>query len=156
MNTIANQKHVLAQAQASSASYFFWIAGLTTISAFTAGMGYSSAMGMGICDVINAIVPDKTISIGFTIFIALLFVVFGWLGRTGVVAVFIIGMVLYALDAVLLAILHSWIGVVVHAFILYRLYNGVQYAMAHKKLLLQEQEQLRRQNIAQASSGTPN
>jgi len=150
MNNIASQKAALIRAQIRSANRFFWIAGFTV---FSAVVGYASATGLGISTLVNEYVANKSIDVGFALFMAAVFAAFGYFARSGNVVVFLVGMTLYALDAILMATSKLWIGVALHAYYLFRLYSGVQYALAHKKIIAAEEEALRRDRLSNASPG---
>jgi hypothetical protein len=59
------------------------------------------------------------------IIVAGVFALFGKLGRDGNKPVFILGMVLYVADALLMANFQIWLGVAFHAYALYRIYQGL-------------------------------
>jgi hypothetical protein len=161
MYNIAGQKQALQNAQVRSANYFLWIAGFTifnsAVALFTT-IGFGFALALGIVDIVNQIAGgagNKALAIGFAVFMAAIFAAFGWFARSGNIIVFIVGMVLYTLDGLLLLLVKDWIGIAVHGYILYQLYNGVRYARQLKQLIKDEEATLRQQRIMQAESGNP-
>jgi hypothetical protein len=52
------------------------------------------------------------------------FVVLGHLARRGSATAFVVGMVLYALDALVFVLVGDWIAVGFHAFVLFMLWGG--------------------------------
>ena len=73
----------------------------------------------------------KTISFVFTLLMAGLLVIFGVLARKFFHWAFIVGMIVYALDGLLLLVAQDYLGVAFHAFVLFLLSKGVS---ASKKL----------------------
>jgi hypothetical protein len=57
--------------------------------------------------------------------IAGVFALFGKLGREGSKGAFIVGMALYAADALLMANFKIWLGVAFHVYALYRIWQGM-------------------------------
>ena len=115
------------------ANWFYWIAGLSLVNAVgtVLNIGLVLAFGLGITLVFDAVGQDA----GGTIQIAALvgdvvaagiFVLFGYLANQRQTWAFVVGMVLYALDAVLLLVLRSWLGAAVHAYALYVMFNGLR------------------------------
>jgi hypothetical protein len=155
MNNFSNHKLVLRQAQINAANYFFWIAALSVVNTvlILSNAKFTFAFSLGIVDLVSYGSPDKTIAIVFTAVMAAIFAGLGLAARTGNAAVFITGMTLYALDAILLIFLQDWIGIAVHAYILFRLFQGVKYSFAMKKIVQQEEAEMRRQRIEAARSG---
>src|SRR5687768_3976421 len=108
----------------SSASWFWWVAGLSLVNtaAVWLDLEYGMLLGLGITQVIDALFMyglDGTRSapgaIGGAIHLLLVlgiagvFVLFGHFARRGSVAAFVTGMVLYALDALLFLATGDWI-----------------------------------------------
>jgi hypothetical protein len=54
-----------------------------------------------------------------------LFVVFGYLSKKGYHWAFVIGMVIYLLDGLLLLLVSDYLGAAFHAYVLFRLYQGL-------------------------------
>jgi hypothetical protein len=128
----------LTQQFNSSSSWFFWIAGLSVINSLIAVFGgdLRFIFGLGITSGADALsfqsgATAKTISFIFTLLIAGLFVIFGILARKFFHWAFIVGMVIYALDGLLLLVAQDYLGLAFHAFVLYQLSKGVS---ASKKL----------------------
>jgi hypothetical protein len=128
----------LTQQFNSSSSWFFWIAGLSVINSLIAVFGSDRRFifGLGITGVADALsfesgATAKTVSFVFTLLIAGLFVIFGVLSRKFFHMAFIVGMVVYALDGLLLLLAEDYLGLAFHAFVLFLLFRGVS---ASKKL----------------------
>lgn len=133
----------------SGTSWFFWIAGLSLINTLATlfGVSWNFAIGLGITQVIDIVAmtlvsklhgPGVLIVDGIAIVmdlgLAAMFVAFGWLARRNHAWVFILGMVIYALDGLLFVLFQSWLSVGLHAFALFGLYQGLQALYALRKL----------------------
>jgi hypothetical protein len=115
----------------SGASWFYWIAGLSlvnTIAAY-AGWGIQFAIGLGITQVFDGIGSrmasgGTAVALVLDILAAGILILFGFFASKGHSWAFIVGMILFALDGLLLVIGSVWIGVAIHAFVLYCLFKG--------------------------------
>ncbi|HEY8461507.1 MAG TPA: hypothetical protein VIM99_14050, partial [Blastocatellia bacterium] len=129
----------LTQQLNSSSSWFFWIAGLSVINSLIAVFGGNLRFifGLGVTSVADALSFEsgaiaKTAGFVFTLLTAGLFVIFGVLARKHFHWALIVGMVVYALDGLLLlAVSQDYLGVAFHAFVLFLFSKGVS---ASKKL----------------------
>jgi hypothetical protein len=128
----------LTQQFNSSSSWFFWIAALSVINSLIAVFGgdLRFVFGLGVTSVADALsvqsgTTGKTVSFVFTLLMAGLFVIFGVLARKFFHWAFIVGMVVYALDGLLLLYAQDYLSLAVHAFVLFLLSKGVS---ASKKL----------------------
>jgi hypothetical protein len=149
MNTITR----LATSVRNGISNFYWIAAMSIINSLVSffGGGVYFVIGLGatlfIDGFASAIVKDLpqyatiVIVIRFllTLGIAGLFALFGYLGIKGQRWAIITGMVLYALDAILMLAFQDWLAVAFHAFFLWGLWNGLRASDQLRKLLLQSQ-----------------
>jgi hypothetical protein len=135
-NPMAAQLAVqLAQLKARirvSADWFFWIAGLSIINSIMvqAGGGLHFVVGLGVTEFVDAVVAQGPSNIHVAgwivnIVIAGVFALFGKFGREGKKGAFLVGMALYAADALLMAKFQIWLGVAFHAYALYRIYLGL-------------------------------
>lgn len=123
----------------SSSSWFFWIAGLSMINSIIAvsGGNWRMIVGLGVTSFADGMsfqsdATAKTISFIFTLMMAGLFVIFGVLAKKFFHWAFIVGMVVYALDGLLLLLIPDYLSVAFHAFVLYLLFTGLS---ASKKLI---------------------
>jgi len=128
----------LTQQFNSSSSWFFWIAALSMINSLIAVFGgqLRFVFGLGVTSVADSLSfqsggAAKTVSFVFTLLMAGLFVIFGVLARKFFHWAFVVGMVVYALDGLLLLISQDYLPLAVHAFVLFMLFKGVS---ASKKL----------------------
>ena len=100
------------------------------IAAFGAGLRF--IFGLGITSVADELVAvlnvgavGTVIGLLFSIAMAGLFVIFGFLTRKRMHWVFLIGMGVYLLDGLLLLVFQSYLGAAFHAYVLFRLYQGL-------------------------------
>ena len=114
-----------------SADWFFWIAGLSLINSLLMefGGGIHFVIGLGMTEVVDAVMAKQASAhvTGWVvnIVIAGVFALFAKFGREGSKGAFIVGMVVYAADALLMAKFQVWLGVAFHAYALYRIYLGL-------------------------------
>jgi len=134
------QKMQLAARARSGTDWFFWIAGLSLINsvAYALGANFAFVIGLGITQVTDYLAREFAAQVGssgtlvrvigfiFALVVAGIFAVFGLLGRKGSRVAVVIGMVLYALDAVLLVIAQDWLSVAFHAWGLFGIFTGLR------------------------------
>lgn len=122
----------------SGAGWFFWIAALSLINSiillsggdrhFVVGLGVTSiadAVARGIADENpEAAGVAKGIAFGFTVLVAAVVCLFGWLSRRPVLPIFALGMILYLLDGLIYVLFGDWMSVGFHAFVLFGMWNG--------------------------------
>jgi len=139
---------VLTQRLNSAASWFYVLAALSVVNSLIATFGGTIRFifGLGITSVVDAIIAETKvgaagtiISLVFTLAMAGLFVVFGFLSKKGYHWAFIIGMVIYLLDGLLLLLPRDYLGAAFHAYVLFRLYQGLA---ASRKLSELKQSQI--------------
>jgi hypothetical protein len=118
------------------ANWFYWIAGLSVVNSvlFTAGANVHFLAGLGITEIVDALF-DGVIAGGaspafraFAILFDLVFVIgfalCGYFANKFSRTVFIIGIVAYALDALIVLALGAFAMLAFHAFALYSLIVG--------------------------------
>lgn len=119
----------------SGAGWFYWVAGLSlvnTISALT-GSDWRFIIGTGLTEIFNE-VGKHVGSGGKMVVLALDAVFLGTLIVLGVFAgkrhlwAFVLGMLIYAGDALIYVLAQEWFGVAFHAFVVYCMFIGFQAA----------------------------
>ena len=118
----------------SGASWFYWIAGLSLINsiAATAGSDWRFIIGLGVTQVLDGLGTHfggaaKMVTLGLDLVVAGIFIGFGVFAHKRHLWAFIVGMVLFALDAlVMLLLVTDWLSVAFHAFVLFCLFRGLQ------------------------------
>jgi len=146
----------------SGAGWFFWIAALSLINSIISLSGGDRhfVVGLGVtfvADIVARVVAEqnpevaataKGIAFGFSVLVAGVLCLFGWLSRRPILPVFIIGMVLYLLDGLIYVRFEDWMSVGFHVFVLIGMWSGFQ---AYRQMLAMKatlQQQL-------AAGGTP-
>ena len=117
---------------ASGANWFYWIAALSLINAISHSMGstWGFALGLGLTQIVTALMSPEgsgmPVVVGWLL-IAMavgVFAFFGWYSRRPSLPVFIIGLVLFALDTAIFIFAADWLGVGLHVLALYFLWQG--------------------------------
>lgn len=116
----------------SSASWFYWIAGLSLVNSLVAlsGSDWRFILGMGVTQIID-IFADRASGGGKAIVLVLDLLMIGTAVTFGIFAnkghrwAFIVGMILYALDGIIFVLAGDWLPVAFHAYALFRLYQGL-------------------------------
>lgn len=130
----------LARRARVGANTFFWIAGLSVVNTVLALAGSDTrfVIGLGITQLVDALayfvsldIPDsaviiKAVAVLIDLVIVGIFTLFGYLAGRGRRWAFIVGMVLYALDALLTLVFQDWIGLAFHGFFLFGLFGGLR------------------------------
>ena len=120
------------------ASNFYWIAALSVINSVLSmtGSGTYFVIGLAVTLIVDGMtiglsesLPDATvivkiIGLVLSILIAGVFALFGFFASQGKRWAFIVGMVLYAVDGLIMLAFADWIGVLFHGFFLWGLFGG--------------------------------
>jgi hypothetical protein len=140
--------------------WFAFIAGLSLVNSVLALVGteWGFAIGLGvtqIVDVFVAVAREEAGAAGATAFTVVGFVVnlfiiglvmlVWWLAGRGSTTAYLVGMICYALDALLFVWVRDWIGVGLHAFFLYGMWGGYQFMREWPRA---------RQLLSQTATGT--
>ena len=134
-SSIANlveQKLRAARVVKAGASWFLTVAALSMINSVLAmsGAGIRFIFGLGIAQLVDALAHQAG-QTGFALdliingFVAALLVVFWNFARKGQQWAFLLGMGIYALDAVLMLLFKDILAVAFHGYALYRMYTGM-------------------------------
>lgn len=134
-----NQKKEILQKQlSSSASWFYLIGALSLINTVVAlsGSDWGFVIGLAMTQIMDAIarevgVVGMAIALVFDLTIAGTFIVFGFFASKRHKWAFITGMVVYALDTLLVLPAQIWLSFFFHLVALYYIFKGFQ---AGKKL----------------------
>lgn len=122
----------------AGANWFFVVAGLSLVNTIIAHIGGDRhfIVGLALTAIVDAIAkeigkqqPDIAtmaagIAIGFSCFVALVAVLFGWMSRKRWLAPYAIGMVIYGLDGVLYFLLGDLLSGGFHIFALFSMFGG--------------------------------
>lgn len=120
----------LAHRARAGANWFYWIAGLSLVNSLAHAFGTSWGFiaGLGITQIIDALADEggnalRVIGIGLDLLVAGVFITLGYLARS-LPAPFIIGLVLYGLDALFFLAVGAWIGLAFHVFVFFSILAG--------------------------------
>lgn len=131
--------HLKIQKQKSHSNgsgWFYWIAGLSLITSVVSlsGGSWSFLAGLGVTQVLDAVAVAaakagtgswiKIFSFVLDLIAASFFAVMGFYARKGKKPFYIIGMVFYGIDTLILLAFTEWAGVAFHAFALYQIWSG--------------------------------
>lgn len=134
----------------NGAGWFYWVAGLSLINSilFRTGTSFVFIFGLGLSQVIDAIaqiasedfpriaVPLQAVSIILNVAILALFAALGWLARRRHAWAFVVGLAVYALDAIVLIVFEDYLGFVFHLWVFFSLLRGLQALRRLNKLAL--------------------
>ncbi len=129
----------------NGANWFFWIAGLSVINslAFLSGSNWHFIIGLSITQFIDVVARSisgpygnlfLTIAIMMDIGFIALFVFIGLWARQKSATAFILGMIMYGFDTLLLLFIGSLIGIVFHVLALVFISRGLQSLHKMEKL----------------------
>ena len=131
-----------------SGAWFWWVAGLSVINTLSVlfDLKYGMALGLGITQVIDAVFSfdengewvqidtvARALHLGIVALIAGAFYALGRSARQYSATAFLVGMALYALDALIFVLVGDWIGVGFHAFVLFMLWGGYSLLRAARR-----------------------
>ena len=112
----------------AGASWYYWVAGLSVINTLLSvfGAGIQFLFGLGITQVADAFGQQldgggKFAALIVSLVAAGVLVLFGVFANKRQTWAFVVGLPLYALDAVILLLFRDWIGVAFHAYVIFRL-----------------------------------
>lgn len=138
-NQMEIAKYNLERQLKSSAGWFYWIAALSMINwvASVFDIGYSFVVGLGATQLVDgiaqAMIEDlgsdyatvlTVISFAATLAISGVYALFGFFGGKRANWAFIIGIVLYILDAGLFIWVQDWMPLIFHGLALFYLFRG--------------------------------
>jgi len=143
----------LTRRMKSGASNFYWIAALSVINSLVLGFGGNTYFAVGLASTLfvdflfveltssmtEGALVVKLVGLAISIFIAAIFVLFGFFANKGKRWAFIVGMVIYGLDTLLMLVLQQWIGLIFHGFFLFGLFGGLRALGELEKMKPQRQ-----------------
>lgn len=139
---VSQVRHNLVEAMGKTGDTFKWIGGLSLVNTIFVLTKANLMMlgGLGATLVVdylflNAGPQIQPIGWGINITIALMFFALAKFSGKGYRSAFVVGMVLYGLDAGLYVLLHDWINVAFHAYFLYLLFRGFKAASVIKNAI---------------------
>lgn len=139
---------------ASGAHWFYWIAGLSLVNSIVSLFdgNWNFAVGLGVTQIFDALgkieVQEgsgdwlKYVFFVINVFAAATFALFGIFASRGQIWAFITGMILFALDGLILVFVGDILGVIIHALAIYFLFRGLsatrQLHLIEKNLTTQQ------------------
>jgi hypothetical protein len=123
----------------SGANWLLWVAGLSLVNSvlFWTGSTWAFAIGLGLTDAANAfgqLVITGTTGVVVALFVDALiaggFAGLWQMAKQGAGWAFIVGMVVYGLDALLMAWATDWLSLAFHGLALYFIFRGFQACRA--------------------------
>jgi hypothetical protein len=119
----------------TSASWLYWVAGMSLLNLVTAASGfhYMNGMGLGITFLLGHAGRRfgsiwLSMSVGVSVVVIILLCLFGYLASKGFVWAFIAGITALVLDSLLLIPAHSFISLAIHIFAICSLFVGLKLA----------------------------
>lgn len=116
--------------------WFYWIGGLSLVNIGAGFVGRKFIFGLGITEFIDAVAQaGETTSLpllALSAVISLGFLGLGYMGRKGKQGYILAGLIIYAVDAIVLLTMEDWLSVAFHGFAGYSIFKGYQ---ALKKIL---------------------
>ncbi len=124
----------------NGAGWFYWIAGLSLVNSilFRMGTSFVFIFGLGLSQIIDAMaqvasedipriaLPLQAVSIILNAAILALFAALGWLARRRHAWAFVVGLAVYALDAIVLIAFKDYLGLAFHLWVFFSLLRGLQ------------------------------
>ncbi|MTW12447.1 hypothetical protein GM658_17705 [Pseudoduganella eburnea] len=113
---------------ASSARWFWWIAGLSLVNLFLfySGSNTNFVIGLGMTAVVSAAFSDpKVVGLILSALIIGHYGVIGYFALRDKLWAFYIGLAVYILDALVYAAIADWMPVAFHAYVIFHLFKGI-------------------------------
>lgn len=142
------QKYTLEQNIKRNLNWFYWIGGMSILNSIISatGSGITFVIGLGLTQVIDAIASGAAAELGsggiivqiigwvLNLVIAGFYLVEGALAKKHIKWFIILGMVFYALDAVLLLVFQDFLSALFHGLGLFGIFKGLQLIGSLKTL----------------------
>ena len=136
-NQLGSEAQALKQRCQSGARWFFWIAGLSLITSIVTffGGGFAFFLSLGTTQVIDGFArglarelgdATKIVGLVLDVLVAGVFVLIGWLALKRHLWSFIVGMIFFMLDALVLLIFQIWISFAFHLLVVFWIFKGYQ------------------------------
>ena len=135
----------LEQRMKSGANWFYWIAALSLVTSVIslAGGSWAFLVSLGVTQLVDAVANAgaervgwgvKVFALAFDLVAAGLFALLGMFANKRQTWAFVVGMVLYLLDALVCLFIGFWLGLAFHAFALYSIFGGYRACAALAEL----------------------
>jgi len=132
----------------NGANWFYWVAGLSMINTLIALFNgkVSFMFGLGVTQIADASIQEfgpraAIIALPVNLFIAGVYVLFGYCAGRRMRWAFYTGLFFYLLDALLLVLVREWLSVAFHAWVVFAIYRGIKADDSARQLEAQIQPQ---------------
>jgi hypothetical protein len=139
--TVDSEAASLESRVKSGGSWFYWVAGLSLLNSAIslAGQNLVFVVGLGVMQFVDYFgnqigMMGKILSLGVNIIIAAIIVLFGVLAQKKHAWAFIMGMILYALDGLLMLLIRDFMSFGFHCYALFCIYQGFNALNRLKRL----------------------
>lgn len=139
--TLAREEAGYARVIRAGAAWFFWIAALSFVNAILAlaGSGWAYALGLFICELIGEVgvllgQPVALVAFLINLALVLLFFCLGITSWQKMFLPYVIGMGLYAGDAVGAIVAGDWLSVGIHGLALFFMFGGLRAHLARRDI----------------------
>ena len=127
------QAQSLISARNSGANWFFWIVGLSVLNTLISLTGTEWGFSLGaaatqIADVFageSGSFVGRVFALGFDVLVFGFYVMCGVQAMRGATWAFVLGLVVFALDTLLMAVAQEWIGLALHAWAMFSIFTGL-------------------------------
>ncbi len=134
-------RYQLEERMKSGARWFYWIAALSLVTSVVslAGGSWGFFISLGVTQAVDGLASAlaaqagwgfKAVAFAFDLVAAGLFALVGYFASKRHGWVFLAGMALYLLDALVFIVARHWFGLAFHAFALYSMYGGYKAGAA--------------------------
>jgi hypothetical protein len=119
----------------SGANWFYWIAGLTLVTSIISllGGGWRFFLTLAITQIVDGLAvlasenlgeATKVIALVIDIFVTAVFAAVAYFAGKKQFWAYLVGMILFGLDALLSIVIFDWIGIIVHGIVLVLMIRG--------------------------------
>ncbi len=141
---LPSQADELIGARNSGANWFFWIVGLSVINTLISltGTDWGFSLGVAATQVADFLAYDGKSALGRVFALGFDVLVFGFYAFCGIQAMrgatwaFVLGLVFFALDTLLMLLMQQWIGLLLHGWAIFSIFTGLIANTNLKKLQL--------------------
>lgn len=127
----AQQSAIAERQTQQGGDWFFWIAGFSIVNSVIAlaGQKLHFVIGLGTTELFDGLSSQtgslpKGAALALDILAAGFYVLYGLFARKGAKWAFLVGMIFYLLDGLLLLVFKDWLSVAFHAYALYRIFKA--------------------------------
>lgn len=117
----------------SCANWFYWIAGLSLVNSVSAisGSNWRFVLGLGITQIVSEIAKNmgsagQGAAFIVNLFIAGIFILFGYVSNQHRRWAFVVGMLFFGIDTLILLLAMDIIGIAFHIYAMYWIFKGYQ------------------------------